>query len=491
MMHRFTHDIQQRQAGQLTLYVLIFSAVSIIVLSGFIIWADANIRAVFRDSDSAQAFMIAESGIEYYRWHLAHAQQDYQDGTGQAGPYVHPFYDKDGTTIGSFSLDITPPLVGSTVVTVNSTGAPTINPGVTKIIEAKMAIPSFAKYAAVIGSNVRFGAGTELFGPIHSNGGIRMDGIAHNLVTSSQTTYDDPDHSGAVEYGVHTHTAPTDPLPSGSPPPPPSPRPDVFMAGRQIGVPPADFVGITQDLNEMQKIASADLSYWGPSGGTNKGYEIVLKTNGTYDLNKVTSLTAAPSGCTNSQNQTGWGTWSIAASSSMGNKPFPPHGVIFTEDNVWVKGTINNARITIASGRFPDIPATRSSITVNRDILYTNYTGTDVLSLVAQQDINIGMKSNDTLRIDGALMAQNGRIGRYYYNPPGGGSQRCSPYHQRTLITSFGMIASALRYGFAYTDGTGYITRTLIYDAHLLYGPPPSFPLTADYYTPIFWNEKK
>jgi len=53
------------------------------------------------------------------------------------------------------------------------------------------------------------------------------------------------------------------------------------------------------------------------------------------------------------------------------------------------------------------------------------------------------------------------------------------------------MLGSSQRYGFAYTDGTGYITRSLIYDANLLYGPPPSFPLTADAYTPISWDELK
>ena len=42
------------------------------------------------------------------------------------------------------------------------------------------------------------------------------------------------------------------------------------------------------------------------------------------------------------------------------------------------------------------------------------------------------------------------------------------------------MIATNKRYGFAFTDGTGYATRTIIYDAALLYSPPPYFPLAAD-----------
>jgi hypothetical protein len=143
----------------------------------------------------------------------------------------------------------------------------------------------------------------------------------------------------------------------------------------------------------------------------------------------------------------------------------------------------------VVSGRFPDNPATRSSITVTGNLLYTDYDGSNVLSLIAQNNINIGMVSETDLRIDAALFAQNGRVGRYYYRPPGGGFNRCSPYHTRNSITSFGMIGSYQRYGFAYTDGTGYQDRFIIYDANLLYGPPPSFPLTSDFYTIIYWNE--
>jgi triosephosphate isomerase (TIM) len=86
------------------------------------------------------------------------------------------------------------------------------------------------------------------------------------------------------------------------------------------------------------------------------------------------------------------------------------------------------------------------------------------LALIAQDNINVGMVSADTLRIDAALMAQNGRAGRYYYEPngnfpSGGGSTNCSPYHLRNSLTLYGMIGTAQRYGFAYTDGTGYTTR--------------------------------
>jgi len=85
--------------------------------------------------------------------------------------------------------------------------------------------------------------------------------------------------------------------------------------------------------------------------------------------------------------------------------------------------------------------------------------------------------------LDAAVVAKNGRVGRYYY------SSSCGSNYIRNTITLNGMIATNRRYGFAYTDGTGYINRNINYDANLLYGPPPSFPLTSDQYALISWEE--
>src|SRR5512134_236831 len=105
---------QSSQRGFVTIYVLIFSMVALIVLSGLLVWADTNRRGVFRDFDKAHAFMIAEAGIEYYRWHLAVAPLDYHDGNASSsGPFVHDVLDKDGNVVGSFSLDITEPPGGT------------------------------------------------------------------------------------------------------------------------------------------------------------------------------------------------------------------------------------------------------------------------------------------------------------------------------------------------------------------------------------------
>jgi hypothetical protein len=103
--------------------------------------------------------------------------------------------------------------------------------------------------------------------------------------------------------------------------------------------------------------------------------------------------------------------------------------------------------------------------------------------------VTTGLFSDDNLRVDGALVAQNGRVGRFYYESDckSGGTN----YYDRNSITLYGMIATNDRYGFAYTDGTGYDTRNIIYDSNLLYGPPPSFPLTSSQYQTISWEEVK
>ncbi len=472
-----------KNKGLILVNVLVFAVIVITVTSALINWGTTLLKRTRQIDASEQAFQIAEAGIDYYRWHLAHNATDYKDGTATTtnGPFVHDFKDKDGNILGQFALTITPPPIGSTVVKIKSKGTVTSYPNIYRAIAVTLAIPSLAKYSVAANDVMRFGAGTEVFGPIHSNNGIRFDGIAHNLITSAKDKYVDPDNGSSYRFGVYTTDSPTDPSPPASVPT----RSDVFMAGRQFPVPAFDFLGMTTDLSTMKSTAQAGGGYYASSGA--EGYHIVLKTNDTFDLYKVTSVTSYSSNCQNDSSgasgQTGWGTWSIQNQQFIGNKVIPANGIIFIEDHVWVDGKINTARVTIAAGKFPDSPSTRKNITVNSDLLYTNYDGTDTIALVAQGNVNAGLSSEDDLRIDAAIIAQNGRVGRYYY------SNRCGTGYTRSTITLFGMIASNIRYGFAYTDGTGYQTRNIIYDQNLLYAPPPNFPLTSSQYTTISWDE--
>lgn len=470
--------------------VIVIGGIAMIILGGAVSWGLLNVKAARQAVKREVAFQIAESGNEYYRWHLAHASTDYKDGTDVSGPYVHQFYDRSGHLIGSFALSITPPPVGSSIVTIQSSGKALSDFAGTRTIVTRLAKPSLAKFSVASNNNIRFGEGTVVSGPIHSNGGIRFDGTAENIITSALDKYDDPDHTGDKEFGVHTHANP----PPGSgvndsfrsleaPPNTPAARTDVFNAGRQFPVPVIDFSGFTADISQMRTDSIANGFHRDGSGAL--GYHVVLRTDDTFDIYQVTSLAAVPSGCTD--DATGWGSWSVGAQTLIGNYPFPANGLIFLEDNIFINGKIDVARLTVVAAVFPDNASSRKNITVDDNLLYTKRDGRDVISLIAQNNLNVGLYSPDNLEIDAALIAQNGRVGRYYYRS---GSSRCGSNSTKQSITLYGMIASNQRYGFAYTDGTGYQDRNIEYDSNLLYAPPPSFPQTAEQYSILSWEEK-
>ncbi len=486
--------------GFLMIQVLVFGGVALVVIGGLIAFAAANIRLGQRIVRSEQAFQMAEAGLEYYRWHLAHAPGDYTDGTGNPGPYEKEFYDKDGNLLGTFSLDIIAPPPGSTLVEIISTGISEEDQDARRSILSRLAIPSFGNFAVAANDFMRFGEGTEVFGPIHSNDGIRFDGLAHNIVTSALTSFDDPGHddpgSEKHEFGVHTHVNPppgsgvsssglssersTNPVPA---------RPDVFVAGRSFPAPEVQFSNITADVEQIKEDAEDGGLYFGESGY--EGYRVVLKINGSFDLYRVNSV----------RSSCGSPSWSINSTTFLGNYEFPENGLMFFDDHIWVEGQIDEARITIAAADIPSSgswwnPSEPKSITINNDLLYINYDGTDVIALIAEDDINVGLYSEDDLRIDAALIAKNGRVGRHSYSSPSCGSNRF-----KDMITLYGTIITNEQYGFTWTGNnnyncggglwisSGYCNRNIIYDAFLLYSPPPYFPETEDFHEVIFWKE--
>ncbi len=462
---------------------LVFASIVVVIMAALASYSATAIRTGRTAFNREQALQAAEAGIDYYRWHLAHAPSDYQDGTGGAGPYIHDLKNRSGTTVAEFSLDITAPPVGSTIVKIESTGASSADPSYVRKVESSVAKPSIAKYAVAGNNAFRFGTGTEVFGPIHVNGGIRFDGLAHNLVTSGTTSYTDTDYdacTGANSYGVHTCVSPADPTyPTALPV-----RQDVFEAGRLISQPTIDFGGFTTDLATLKSDAIANGFYRDVAGSGYVGYHMVLKTNDTFDLYKINSWASLGS-CSSSPS--GTLSWSVGAQTLEGNFPFPSNGIIFIEDHVVVDGQINGARLTITAADLPvpSNPNNYKNILTNNDLSYTNYDGSDSIGLIAQGGVMVGLQSENDLKIDAALVAQNGRVGRFYYY-----GSSCTN-KTRSIISLYGMIASYSRYGFAYTDGTGYVTRSITYDANLLYAPPPSFPLTSSQYEILSWQEVK
>lgn len=460
--------------GTALVYGLVIMTVVAIVLTSIIGFVASQVKYALRVHTREQAFQIAESGIQFYKWYLAHntdgrtaqqIQDFWESGSpyGVGSPYEAEYSDPYGGAVGKYSIEITPPTQGSTVVTARSTGWMYKYPGDIRTVEVRFRRPSWSEYAVLANSFNRFGSGTETFGKIHSNHGIRFDGVANNLITSAVDEYDDPDHTGSNEFGVHTHVNPIDPLPPAAVPS----RSDVFKGGRQFPVAVIDFNGVLGDLSYIKSVAQAGTDGSLYFNNSRQGRHIILRANDTFSIRTVRSFRASTKEIINYNG--GWQTYNI-----------PNEGVIFVENNVWLEGTVSGKRVTIVAANL--LSSAVKSVYISRDVRYTNYDCTDILGIIGQKDISITKNSEDDLWIDGALLAQSGNVGRPNYGQS----------DHKSIITIYGAIATNKRYGFAWTNGTsnwGYDTRNLYYDNNLLYCPPPYFPVGTQYEMDL-WEEK-
>ena len=243
------------------------------------------------------------------------------------------------------------------------------------------------------------------------------------------------------------------------------------MAGRKVGVLELNYEQISQDLGAVKNAASSTGYYWGPSGVG--GYELVFATSGMYTVNRVNT--------TSTKGTCNYPRWTVQTKSFLATGTIPDDGSMFFEDHLWVLGQVNGKRVTVGAGKFPDNALTRKNITVNSDIRYTQYDCSDSIALMAQNNLNIGYSSESDLRIDAALIAQNGSIGRDSFTP-----SKCGASSTRSVLTMYGTFVNKLIRGLS-----TYNTRTYVYDQNLLYCPPPGFPLTTDQYSQISWDESQ
>lgn len=478
--------------GSAIAYALMVTATAAILLTSIVGFVVSQLQYSMKQHDREQALQIAEAGIHFYKWYLAHqldgrtasqVQAFWSGGTalGQSSAYVGT-YDN-----GQYSIVVTPPATGSTIVYITSTGHTYSNTGLERTIKVRLRRPSWSESAVVANDFMRFGEGTEVYGKIHSNSGIRFDGVSHNLVSSSVDRYNDPDHNGSDEFGVHTHVnippavginssyraaeAPPNAVPS---------RTDVFEAGRQFPVATVDFNGILGDLSLMKSEAQAGRGRYFNNAG--QGKRIILKANGTYDICTVNSFVASTNEINQYKRNSGSGTCATCSGQCLSNYPIIDNGVIFVENNVWLEGTVDSKKIAVVAADLTSSAV--KSVYISRDIRYAHANCSEIIGIIGQKDVEITRDSNNFLTIDAALMAQSGRVGRSNYT----GANAI-----RNTITVNGAIVSNQRYGFAWADAmgnhvSGYQNRNLYYDNNLLYCPPPYFPTGTNYLVDL-WEE--
>ena len=195
---------RKKHQGSVLVYSVLVIFIFSVVMLGILAYATMQLRVVRGSINKEKAFQIAESGVNYYQWRLAHFPTDFWDGNASTtpGPYIHDYIDKDtNEKIGEFSLEIIPPSVGSTITTIKSTGYTIDSPLQKKSVTVRYGVPSLAKYAFLTQSDVWIGSTESVSGEMHANGGIRFDGTGNAPITSFKN--DLPPGPGYQCYPYH------------------------------------------------------------------------------------------------------------------------------------------------------------------------------------------------------------------------------------------------------------------------------------------------
>jgi hypothetical protein len=476
-LYRKKNKFRSQPRGFLMLLAIVFGSIFLTVLGALSSFSLTQNHVQSSATGKSKALSLAEAGLEYYRWFLAHNPTDLQNGTGHAGPYVITQSDPEGGTIGTYSLNIT----GNqscgqiTSVDITSTGNPSDGSNVSRTVKARYAQPTVAQYSYVVNDSVWAGSDRVINGPYHSNGGVRMDGTANAGVTSSLSTW-----TCTSDFGCAFDQT----------------KNGVFGAGPNSTLwtyptPQVDFSGIAADFGGLKTKAQATGLYFpryssGTSGNASysRGYHLIFNAGGTVTVKKVSNTTAITVQPINPADSTTDRTV-ISSETLLGTYTIPSScGLIYVEDNVWVEGTITN-KITLISADVVNAGVTPSAMLPNN----ITYSGTSAgFTLIAENDVLVTGISPNALALNGIFIAQGGAFGRNYYGCP-------SSYEPRATLTIHGTTVSNKRTGTKWMNGcsggdAGYQTRTDAFDRALSTDPPPFTPNISTDYEFVDWHEQ-
>ncbi len=462
---------------------IVYGAVFLTVLGGLTMFVLSGNKLQTHNASSAEAFSLAEAGLEYYRWFLAHYPDDMQNGTGLPGPYQLTYNDPEAGVAGTISLTINgnESCGALTSVDIESTGSPASASGVSRTVSARYARPSVGTYSYILNDSVWAGADRTILGPYHSNGGVRMDGTANSPVTSSVSTW-----NCTSSYGC----SPAQPTAGG-----------VIGTGPNqtlwdYPVPQVDFSAISADFGSLKTLATAEGIYYPRySSGTNtnnenywRGYRLRFNANDTitvFQVDDIANLSVTP---VNSADDTD--DWALIEDDDPYETRNIPSdcGLIFVEDHVWIEGTIPS-KVTLVAANVANAGVAPNAYLLN-NIQYETTDGTDGLTVIAEHDVLVSPSAPNTLTLNGIFIAQDGAFGMNAYTCASG-------YATKTgTLTILGTTVSNKRTGTKWTSTCsngyhkGFQSRVDSYDRRIAGDPPPFTPIVSTDYQFIDWREE-
>lgn len=462
---------------------LVFGAVFLTVFGGLSMFVLSENRFQTHNEESTEAFALAEAGLEYYRWFLAHYPADLQNGTGVPGPYVLSYDDPEAGVVGTATLDI----VGNTAcgqtisIDIESTGVPSDAASVSRTIHARYAQPSVGTYSYVLNDSVWAGSDRVILGPYHSNGGVRMDGTSNSPVTSSLETW-----NCTSTYGCN---------------PSQSSAPGVVGNGPNQNlwewpVPQVNFAGISADFGTLKTLAQSNGIYYPRYSTTNgqgqpaywRGYHIIFNADNTMTVRHVSATTQLSVSHVNPYDTAGYDRALIQNEAAYETVAIPANcGLIFVEDNVWVEGTIPQ-KITLVAANVANANIAPTAY-ISDNIVYETQDGTDGFTLIAEHNVLIAPDVPQTLTLNGIFIAQGGAFGMNAYNCNSG-------YATKGALTMLGTTVSNRRTGTKWTStcsngsNKGFQTRVDSYDRRIAFDPPPFTPVISTDYQFVDWREE-
>jgi hypothetical protein len=454
--------------GSIIVYSLIIIVAASIIFVGLIRFVTEHFKLSLHAQPKQEALHIAESGIYYYRWYLGHHVD------GKTIDAVLAFWDSDsaygvdknrdgvcdeteayerdfdGTnTIGKYRICVVPPVAGATNAAILSTGWTYKEPNVKRSIRVRMRRPAWSEFVLLSDSELDITEKNSTFyGSVHSNQGVRLDGVAYGPVSSSVASYT---YNGDTKDGIWTSWTNEFNTTLNA---------NVFSGAKVFPAPVQDFNSVVVSFEEIAKAAQGQYELPAVAGG--QGWHITLLNNGiakTCWVKKVNNTTKA------------------IESENCDHKKLPDNknditllstSAIYLRNDLWIDGVLDaGKRLTIA-GHHNGV-GRNQSIYINGDLTYENYTSWTVLGLATEENVDIvrdpNLGSNNRLDVDAAILAQYGFVGR-------------SDYADSTLanLKLYGAIAA--KQGFVQN---GVQSSTLTYDPNFMIVSPPYFPTGSSY----------
>ena len=476
-MHFSSSTHSQYNQGYLLVLVLVLGSVFIMIIGSFITYVISQNQVVNFRYEQQRATEIAEAGLNYYKWYLAHFPNDVTNGTGLPGPYVETYSDPEGGVIGEFSLSIASTTYCGAIasIEVTSTGRTDVNPDAVSIISARYTRPTVAEYSFITNDGVWYGAGGTILGPLHSNNGIRMESAHNSFIGSGQANWTCNSSYGCnpnqTVDGVYTTSG--------------NATPGLFS----FPVAPIDFAGMTLDLSDMRsKSQNNGGIYYGPSGGF--GYNVTFNGDSTLRVERVTGTLDYRS--QSSAEGTHWGERNIITNDTF----LATHTIsadcplLFFEDKVWLQGDVNQ-KVTLAAANLSS--GAQTNIVINGDIEYVPGSEAGLL-VIAEDDLDLGVTVPNDMIMEGIFIAQNGRYGRNHYST----SWFTNAYDQfvlRNSLTRLGTVVTNNRAVTTWVNSggnpvSGFRDGTSSFDRNQIDSPPPLTPETSDVYSFTDWRQE-